>query len=226
MEKELDRILQFANENEWLITDILHTGDSVSRRYLDSMPAFSTPGAEKILNIVGNHDALGDETGWDWSKRVSGEELYNMIFKPFCADWGVSIQEKTTYWYKDYLTFNFRLIGIDSTLGGDGSQVSWFKDTLFSAKSLGYSVVIATHYPPENRIKVNCGFTSLINDYQGSGLFGAMDEQIQIIVQDFIDSGGEFVCYLSGHTHTDYIWFNRNFPEQLCVTVDSANVFH
>ena len=222
--KALDRILRFAEECDWLITDLLHTGDSVSKRFTDGISAFTLPGAQKVLNIVGNHDALSAESGWDWSKRTSNEALYNMLFKPFCNVWGAKIEEKTTYWYKDYESYRFRLIGLDSTLGDDSSQLQWLGNVLSSAREHGFCVVIATHFPPKNRVKIPCGFTSSVNDYTGSGKTSTMDEQLQKIVQQFMDVGGEFVCYLSGHTHTDYLWYNKNFPQQLCVTIDSASV--
>ena len=222
---ELERIIRFADECQWLITDLLHTGDSVARRFMDGIPAFSLPGAQRILNIVGNHDALSAESGYDWSNRASNEALYNMIFKPFSDVWGVQMEENTTYWYKDYESYGFRLIGIDNTLWDDPSQLSWLDSVLSSARELGFFVVIATHYPPNNRVKIFCGFTSVVNDYPGKGK-SCINEQLQEIVQHFIEAGGEFVCYLSGHTHTDYLWYNENFPQHLCVTIDSASVSH
>lgn len=222
----LERIIRFADECQWLITDLLHTGDSVARRFMDGIPAFSLPGAQKILNIVGNHDALGAESGYDWSNRASNEALYNMLFKPFSGVWGAHIEENTTYWYKDYESYGFRLIGIDNTLVDDSSQLLWLERVLSSACELGFCVVIATHCPPKNRVKISCGFTSVVNDYLGKGGSSTLDEHLQETVQQFIEAGGEFVCYLSGHTHTDYLWYNANFPQQLCVTIDSASVPH
>lgn len=225
-QRALERIIRFADECQWLITDLLHTGDSVAKRFTDGISAFSLPGAQKVLNIVGNHDALNAESGYDWSNRTSNEALYNMFFKPFSAAWGVQMEENTTYWYKDYDSYGFRLIGIDNTLGDDSSQLLWLDRVLSSARELGFCVVIATHCPPKNRVKISCGFTSVVNDYLGKGKSGTIDEQLQEIVQRFIEAGGEFVCYLSGHTHTDYLWYNKNFPQQLCVTIDSTNVSH
>ncbi|MBO7393183.1 MAG: hypothetical protein J6U98_03155, partial [Abditibacteriota bacterium] len=36
-------------------------------------------------------------------------------------------------------------------------------------------------------------------------------------------TGGEFVCWIGGHTHYDSIAYNRNYPTQLCICVAGTN---
>ncbi len=223
-ERALGRVLEFYDECQLPLTDIIHTGDSVSGRFCQGMSAFRMRGAERILNVVGNHDMLNTAEGWDWSMRASNEALYDMIFRPFCANWGVQMAENTTYWYKDYEEYKFRLIGIDCTLADDGEQLAWLEEVLLGALAAEYSVVIATHFPPSRRETVRCGFSSDVREYNGEGPITTMVPEVQETVSRFMKKGGEFVCYLAGHTHTDYLWYSKDYPDQLCVTVDSANV--
>jgi hypothetical protein len=41
-------------------------------------------------------------------------------------------------------------------------------------------------------------------------------------VQSFIDAGGEFVCWLAGHTHCDYFGVLANHPNQTQITITCA----
>ncbi len=47
---------------------------------------------------------------------------------------------------------------------------------------------------------------------------------MQAAVADFKADGGEFICYLCGHTHTDFVFCNENYPDQLFVVVDASNI--
>ncbi len=223
-ERALGRVLQLRGECPWLITDIIHTGDSVNNRFCEGVSAFHIPGAETVLNVVGNHDMLRPPEGWDWKQRASNEELYAMLFAPFYAHWGVAMAENTTYWYKDYADYAFRLVGIDATLKDDEAQLRWLARVLDDARQAGYCVMIATHYAPANRVVIPCGFSSAYYDAVAQDNSTALVPALQDVVQGFIEKGGEFICYLSGHTHTDYIWYGKDYPMQLCVTVDSSHI--
>ncbi len=223
-ERALKRILEFCDACPSLVTDILHTGDSVNNRYGEGVSAFHMDGADKILNIVGNHDMLRPAEGWDWKQRATNEELYALLFAPFCARWDVQMAKNTTYWFKDYEEYRFRLVGIDSTLKDDAEQLMWIENVLRDALEREYSVVIATHYAPAKRMVIPCGFSSAHLSVVAQDDSTALVPALQDVVQAFIEQGGEFVCYLSGHTHTDYVWYGKEYPQQLCVTVDSSHV--
>ena len=51
-----------------------------------------------------------------------------------------------------------------------------------------------------------------------------MMERFQQTVQSFIDGGGEFICYLCGHTHCDFIAYNSQYPKQLFIVVTCAAI--
>ncbi len=223
-ERALRRILQFCAACSSMITDVIHTGDSVNNRLCEGVSAFYMPGAERILNIVGNHDMLRPSEGWDWSQRATNKELYEVLFAPFCGHWGVEMAEDTTYWYKDYVDYRFRLIGIDSTLKDDSAQLTWLEAVLADALAQNYSVVIATHYAPDNRVVISCGFSSTGLNVVAKDRLTVLAPALQDVVQQFMDKGGEFICYLSGHTHTDYVWYGKDYPQQLCVSVDCSHI--
>ena len=42
------------------------------------------------------------------------------------------------------------------------------------------------------------------------------------IVQAWVDKGGKFVIWLSGHTHYDLLYYPAKYPELLCIAVDQA----
>jgi hypothetical protein len=37
-----------------------------------------------------------------------------------------------------------------------------------------------------------------------------------------MDNGGEFACYLGGHSHCDYVGYNSSYPDQLFIGVTTA----
>ena len=42
------------------------------------------------------------------------------------------------------------------------------------------------------------------------------------IVQAWVDKGGKFIIWLSGHTHFDLLYYPTKYPELLCLAVDQA----
>jgi hypothetical protein len=42
-------------------------------------------------------------------------------------------------------------------------------------------------------------------------------------VAKFIDDGGDFVVWLTGHMHIDCVGNSEKFPGQLCIAIDSLN---
>ncbi len=223
--RRLGRIMQYYNANRRWITDIVHTGDLVASRFSDGISAVHDAGAENVLNVIGNHDSLHAKEGWDFTQITPKPALYRQFFEPFKDIWQIRIDRDTTYWYKDYSPYSIRLIGLDSTLKSDSEQVNWLERVLCQALDQGLSVMIAVHYPPDNAAIIPCRFSSNIRRPAYRGECTCLSESIQRVVEEFIHSGGEFICYLSGHVHTDFIWYNAHFKNQLFVTVDSSSPF-
>lgn len=233
----LNTLLEWANRHTDLYDDVLCTGDLVD--YYDEETgtdymAFwrAAKNAEDILVTIGNHDAKnqsgsGSVPGWARKTMTRSRALYQYGMD----GWGVTAPDGKTYWYKDYDGSDLRLIGLDTTVapGGpeDAAQQSWLAAVLAEARTAGKAVVIAQHYPPfeagedaEPSPQIPCDF-SAANRPVPRNIYLNMPEDYPAIVQDFINAGGEFVCWLAGHAHNDHVAYHRQYPAQAYFVVTS-----
>lgn len=211
--------------NDWkdvllLADDYLCTGDMVSGKFDNPFlfyPTTENVMARSTLLCIGNHDAINDPTGWDWTQTATQEQLYNKFFAPTIGYWGVTHEGTNTYYYKDYPSHGIRLIVLNDMLQGADlyAQQYWLENT---ALDTSYSVVIAKHYIPGTAIDIPCAFTSL--DSRSS--ISTKDTGIDDIVQQFINNGGKFICYLCGHTHQDLVVYLTDYPSQIAIVIDAA----
>lgn len=216
---ELNYIYGNWNEIVGLCDDYICTGDMVDDKFWQSFTYFANsnyPAAKKTLLTIGNHDALNDTEGYDWTIVASQQELYDKFFAPTIANWGVTYQAGKTYYYKDYPDESIRLIVLNDMLieADRFAQLNWLETV---ALNTDYSVVIAKHYMPPNITKIDCTFTAIDYDSNGYGF-----DDVPAVVDRFVNNGGKFICYICGHTHYDYIAYMTNYPNQLCITVDAA----
>lgn len=213
----LARIIEFKQKYQTYINDILSTGDSVSNRFSDSFSFWASSGANNVLNTLGNHDAF--DAGGVLRSQI---DCYSKYFTPFIANWGVvqpsgASESGYCYYYKDYAQQGVRLIVLND-LHYDSIQETWLESVLTSAKNNSLAVIIAQHYQAGLANAVNCTFNS--NDYN--------DKVVDLLtppaekVDNFIASGGEFVCWLSGHTHNDKFGTLVNYPLQVQIAVENA----
>ena len=216
----LARIVAFKESVPGL--EALFTGDMVNSDWNGGI-AFWTgvTGAENIMTVIGNHDTL---SGGNWYAK-NAADCYGRYISPFVANWGVTYQANLCYYYKDWSAKNVRLIVLDY-MHWDSTQASWLVSTLASAKSEGYHVVVAGHCTPaasDNGVK-DCPFDTLgaNRTLWESEAYGKMDSAAAAAVQDFIDGGGKFVCWLTGHTHADMFRHLSAYPTQLYVAVANA----
>lgn len=216
----VQRVLELANSVSD-IDDIICTGDIVKDHFSDGLGFWNfIEGSEKILTVIGNHDVVIDSS--DWNNLISQAQRYETFIAPYASNWGAVTTENKSYYYKDYADGKLRLIVLDCMLKNTDAteQNTWLANVLSSAKSSGYSVVIAEHYPVSNARKIDCTFTNGIRDIQS---YNVLDTSYQQTVQAFIDNGGDFVCYLAGHVHNDEILYNADYPKQIFVMVDTAD---
>lgn len=231
----LSRVLEFYNAYSDKIDDILHTGDTVRDNWDDTLTEWDAiDGTENILNVIGNHDVKPGT-----SVTPTLPQIYNKFISPYVSNWGVTQPTNAAtngrcYWYKDYTSAKIRLIGLDIMLEVEerfssterAAQRTWLETVLGDAMTNDYAVVIAQHYP------------SFLTPLEGSTfntppLFPIGNELAYLapIVQDFIDDGGEFVCWLAGHTHRDCVGTLYNVENnittnytQLMFCVDTAKI--
>ena len=205
----LRNIETFRNHYSGYITDVLHTGDSVTT-YAGNGMAFwnNVTGAASYLNAIGNHDTRKNSGNWS-STQTAAESLAAYI-TPYVSNWGVTIGSGVCYYYKDYAANKIRLIVLD-VMHDDATQRSWFATTLAGAKTAGYHVIVAAHCmattsltplttPWDDKPVVPWyeeGFPDLSSDNYPQWLDGSYTAA----VADFQNGGGNFVCWLHGHVH-------------------------
>ena len=207
--------------SRYSVDDLLNTGDTASQNYSDGIDFWSRSGAENVLNVVGNHDTSeGNIIATATSKQV-----YDMLIAPFVSHWGVIQPANASangynYYYKDYDGKSLRLIVLDAVYWDDNEK-DWLIATLDSARQSGLSAVIATHYKPGNTSPIACSFNSLI----GTPSEGVLQNPSAIqAVSDFIAAGGDFVCWLTGHTHIDLIGTINGHQDQLVITLENGGL--
>lgn len=215
------RILEFNSSfGEGFIADMIHTGDSVYNYAADGMVAFDQEGAEKILNVVGNHDSRQGDSMTGFGQK----NTYDMVIAPYVSNWGVvqpanAAINGLSYYYKDYANINIRLIVLDCMFY-DSDQNTWLINILSDALTNNKSVVIANHYAGGSITKINnCTFNTLVYAQPSASI----SADASAAVADFITNGGDFICWMGGHTHNDFIGTLTNHPEQLNINICTAN---
>ena len=209
------------------LDDTICTGDMVHDEFSDGMAFWDDASDGKILMCIGNHDSYN---GTDFSTPVSQTDLYNTFIAPYKDNWGAETVADHTYWYKDYPTQKVRLIAVDATIFDateQASQMSWFNNALSGALSNEYAVVGAIHFPPMPSTfqKIDSNFSALLHgtaDDMWQFAWSTYNTAILDAVNDFINDGGDFVCWLSGHTHHDILSYDTRYPRQLFVTITCA----
>lgn len=220
---ELYRIIEFYKKID--ADDIVCTGDMIELRWSSDFTFWNqVQDANKILLAIGNHDILTDETGWDWTKLATQADTYTRFLQPYIGNWGCTYTDGKTYYYKDYTAKKIRLIVLNCMLTPYGDeyteQLNWLESVLASALDSGLHVVIATHYMPNTHKKCVCSYSTLDADNSATTLAYAYTTK----VQQFIDNGGRFVCYLSGNTHIDLLTKGATYTKQINITVAAASV--
>lgn len=233
----LARIVEFTNTYKEYINDIIHTGDSVNGIISDTNPFESVEGAERILNVIGNHEAWLSYDIPDYT--ATEKQCYDKIFAPSIANWGV-VQPADAealgkcYYYKDYLEAKIRLIVLDNIhwhtrfeVADDASaQKTWFINTLEEARSKEYTVIAAMHYTPVNGVDLikNTGFSRYSkNDTEiwGDGWYAS--DEIFNCVDEFVENGGQFATWLIGHTHYDMCGQVHGHNRQFMIVIQSCS---
>lgn len=234
----LERIVSFKEYYADWIDDAIHTGDGVIC-YMDNPNEWNNvPGAENILNVVGNHDCWKSHLVWAQTDKpydATQQEAYQVVMvgedeeHPFIANWGVIQPEGVNdalspdycacYYYKDYDSAKLRLVVLDC-MHYEKAQDEWFRKTLGEASAKDYAVVGVTHYPAESGI-LDCSDSSYVipADYSDAIQYERMSDEAFAAVDDAIEDGLEFVCWLSGHCHRDFIGFVADHTTQLQVCI-------
>jgi hypothetical protein len=223
----MKKVQEFKDTYKDYLDDVICTGDIVSDKIADGTAFWSSNSDGEILVCIGNHDSLGSD---GWANPVSQQTLYATYIEPYEEKWNAETVSGHSYWYKDYPDKKIRLIAVDATIydaAEQASQMTWLNEALNGAAANGYAVVGAIHFPPmpADFKKIDSNFTALLHGTAGDMsqfAWHTYHTEILTAVGQFIDNGGDFVCWLSGHTHYDLLSYDNRFPKQLFVTISCA----
>ncbi len=240
-EENLHRIVEFKQAYSEYIDDAIHTGDAVICYWDDPNPFENVPGSEDILICIGNHDCWKGHLVWAQTNRpydATAEDAYVKFYKDRTKEWNITAPEGTErqdspycgacYYYKDYPQSKIRMTVLDC-MHYDGIQDEWFSKTLGEAREKGFQVVGVEHFPPQSGLNlISCGFSSsVVEDFRsvpdpGESQMERMPDKCFATADKFIDDGGTFICWLSGHTHSDFIGTVPGHDRQVQIIVEKA----
>ena len=232
---------------ELLSATLVNTGDTATQCPKDgySWP-FALIKGTSVLPIVsqGNHDAV----------NMTQAAFEADFFTDFYNKYGYS--QLSAYYYKDDTVNLIRYINLNScdyeTTDSAGYRISriserqrkWYAQTLLATPA-NYKVVVSIHQPPTYIDAVE-GATDFFSSRAmrsneiiangGEAVVGITDAFIagtSVTVGDTTvdfsqkNLGAEFVMYLTGHTHADYIGHVHGAAQtQLCCNIGTGNIMH
>lgn len=202
------RVKEFYERHSQYIDDVIHTGDMVPSWSSDDVGFWKDANASNYMHTIGNHDsAISLDGTTDWSGYTEAQ-CFQKYFAEFIDKWGVTYTTGKCYYYKDYEGSKLRLVVIDC-MHGTEEQKTWLTNVLTDAIAKDYHVILASHYgngavsnkalkfPTLGDSIINrCTFSDADMNAGGSNHVGA-----GAIIDDFINNGGKFVCWIRGHYH-------------------------
>lgn len=227
----MQHFLYFKEKYKKYIDDAILSGDVVNVRWQDDISNLtSINGYNDILFAIGNHDVSGYNAEESWT--VGPNAPLTEAFKKYMHNWEGCIfssdaEEKgKMYYYKDYSLQKIRLIVLDSNLSNKyfpdikNEQDNWFETVLSEAKDRGLSVIACMHIPHGGVDSgFDCPFNSLDNEKAKTYSNGIV---LNDKVQDFQRNGGDFICWMFGHLHTDFCGTLKAYPNQLFFSIGGA----
>lgn len=225
------------------IDDIVFTGDCAGSYFSDYNQFYDFGILRKTLIAIGNHDVYADAQG---SSLVTPSQKYS-AYMNHVSEWGVTQPQNAEsnglcYYYKDYdvsdgayesacTVTTVRLVVLDA-MAYDNAQHLWLQSVLADAQSGGIPVLIAEHFPPtittNDTDKFNTGFCSLSSGMEapyGRSMLSYdnnAEHSATVLVDSFIDNGGEFICWLCGHLHYGMVGTLKSHPRQIYIAVEGA----
>lgn len=211
---EAKNIVQEIDKYPALVNDIICTGDLINNHSAEDFTSWDS----RILVCIGNHDSstyVNNVRNW---VGLSMAERSAKYIEPFKSNWGITHTNGLSYYYKDYVNEKVRLIAIDimlyssavsSNSEGD-AQLTWLGGLLDDAITNDYHVLIATHVWHGGGKIVNSGFSSMRLTLNNDGtvpVYAVCDTPDSVIelVATKITGGLNFIGYICGHEHDDYI---------------------
>lgn len=209
--------------NEWNLFDaVINTGDLVQTNqaddysyYYDIMDSISIP----FFNAVGNHDSYDSNNIINRDKTIAYNiEIAQMNSLSSIVQPENAAANGLNYYYTDIN--GIRIIVLDAIYWTD-AQKTWFINALSNAKTNSKPVICLSHcsFPWNEMTKIDTlwsksGFATAEDSYR-------LNIEAASAVKDFMDEGGTFICWLTGHNHNDDLHYVTNYGNQLVVTADA-----
>ena len=225
-----DAVKRFKAWGNGYISAVLNGGDTVYQILPDGLTWYynQTDTLDMpVLPTVGNHDA--------WSALSVLEQdpvvVYNAIIAPIVSTAGIVQPANASangynYYYKDFNN-TVRLIVLDC-MYWNATQLSWFESVLADAKTNGLHVIALTHcaFPWANMQTVDCSWSKagMLNGYSSQAVLSDPSRtniQAAQAVKNFVDAGGMFICWLTGHQHGDDVHILPDYGNQFVITLGS-----
>ena len=239
--RNLDKMIDIANATE--VGAVINAGDTVLKYLHDPDTDFSWyPSMVERINAaflpaVGNHD-VWDSAYWQKAESI---QSYNMIIFP--AINGLSNvsqpsqagEQGLCYYYYDNQRIRIIVLnamaGDDSVEFWDSAQSEWLEATLDDALKYKKQVICVTHAPFRKDIALRDPLLNWnsVDDYRVTDDYDNIHTHMDAvqIVQNYIDDGGTFICWLSGHTHVDEVIEAEGYEGQIMFGIASARYsFH
>ena len=230
----IQKLIDYIDAHESLIDEVINGGDTARYEFTSAANSnyFDSELAPMALSIIGNHDAAAYDSNnnitW-WAKTQ--KECYDKYIGPYISGWNVIQPDNAAtnglnYYYKDYAissTITIRIIYLDAMFW-DSTQLSWLEGVLSSSISSSISVMIVAHGTDGGVTgDANCQWTwyeapNSTGYYSNLRLNGGAASA----VNDFITAGGNFICWLTGHTHLDRIGKMTAYPNQFVVNMNNS----
>ena len=230
--ENLSRIIEFA-ENVGGISAVINGGDTVQSYVSDSVSWYDNAvnqSSVPVLNCIGNHDM--------WSSywvSANKKDVYDKFIAPVATNVPSIVQpvgaseNGLNYYYVDF--GDLRIIVLAAMITGndsmywDSAQKTWLESVLADAKTNSKYVVCVNH-SPFNKADAIIDYDSPLNSWKvfNSSSFDAIHLAPEAVsaVSDFINGNGNFVCWLTGHTHNDYLMTETNASRQFMINIASA----
>jgi hypothetical protein len=214
----MSKIVAYANKYHANIDFIINGGDTVSQYLDDGIAWYDTAVSGcnvDVLTAVGNHD-VWDDALYD---KLPATTVYSNFIAPVAMNVSDLVQPEDAatdgkcYYYKDYGSVRVIILnamsGDDSVTYWDANAKTWLEAVLADAKTNSKHVLCVNHTPftaTDRVLNTDSQWTSFKPYFDGM----VLEPDAVSAVQSFITSGGIFIGWLVGHSHTDEIMKNNN----------------
>ena len=223
---------QFVDTHKDLINAAVCTGDLVDLQRDEQWDAVNgVEGVTEILHVVGNHDR-GHQAG---DTLLTDEELV--------AKFGITTNTGKMYYYRDLGDYRIIFLNqfeadVRSEYKYSEDEITWLLSALDNSITANKHVIIACHMADTFPVSNNTGFYQRYNRWLNN--YPPMQSGIEAVIDAFkrgtsvtatvsgisishtFSASGDFLCWICGHYHGDYIGYSETYPDQLYLMGNSG----